>query len=560
MIDILTYQVKVAVALAAFYMFYRLLLSKETFHRMNRVVLLMTAGLSFVLPFCVITIRKTETVTATDYFMDMPVAEGGAIAETGISVWPVIMTSLLCLGAVAVIINMIVSIISIRNIIKKGSRKILESGEILILADEDTDPFSWMKYIVISRKDHETSYEHILIHEKAHIALKHSWDILFVDMLTALQWFNPAVWMLKSDLRAIHEYEADDAVLRSGVNIKEYQYLLIRKAVGKSGYSVANSFNHSTLKQRITMMSNHKSTRMSAWKALYVIPLVGLSLAATAETKVDYQFEDMQETTAADTLTNKVTQKNENPNDVLYIINGKKAPKEFDINSIDASTIGSITVLTDERALKEYGEEGKNGVILITIDPEKKPKGESEKLENIKIIGASNSVRTADEKDKPVRFIPVSEPIGELEEYSNFYIYNADKHGKEITYAEYQAIPSEKLSYLFIEHRNKNDKRLHAYMTDYNMAVHLDKCRKTTDINDERLSWVNETTEILIDGKWDNYEGYKRTLKFKKENIAVIEYYRYPEKKVKRKNLCDNGFVSIIFKKDYDKKIILTMM
>ena len=559
MIDILTYQGKVAVALAVFYMFYRLLLSKESFHRLNRAVLLMTAGLSFILPFCVITVRKTVTVHATDHLWSMPVAEGGAIAETGISVWPVIMTSLLCLGAVAVIINMIVSIISIRNIIKKGSRKILESGEILILADEDTDPFSWMKYIVISRKDHETSYEHILIHEKAHIALKHSWDILFVDLLTALQWFNPAVWMLKSDLRAIHEYEADDAVLRSGVNIKEYQYLLIRKAVGKSGYSVANSFNHSTLKQRITMMSNHKSTRMSAWKALYIIPLVGLSLAATAETKVDYQFEDMQETTAADTLTNKVTQKNENPNDVLYIINGKKAPKEFDINSIDASTIGSITVLTDERALKEYGEEGKNGVILITIDPEKKPKGESEKFENIKIIGASRSVITDDEKDKPVRFIPVSEPIGELEEYSNFYIYNADKHGKEITYAEYQAIPSEKLSYLFIEHRNKDDKRLHAYMTDYNTAVHLDKCRKTTDINDERLSWVNETTEILIDGKWDNYEGYKRTLKFKKDNIEVIEYHSYPEKRVKRMNLRHNGFVSIIFKEDYDKKIILSM-
>jgi len=162
-----------------------------------------------------------------------------------------------------------------------------------------------MKYIVISREDYESGYSQILTHEKAHIALRHSWDILFVDMITALQWFNPAIWMLKADLRALHEFEADDAVLRSGANIKEYQYLLIRKAVSKSGYSVANSFNHSTLKARITMMLNKKSSRMSAWKALYVIPLVGISLAATAETKVDYQYEDQQSVAVADTPADK---------------------------------------------------------------------------------------------------------------------------------------------------------------------------------------------------------------------------------------------------------------
>lgn len=178
--------------------------------------------------------------------------------------------------------------------ISSGSKQILESGETLIITETDTAPFSWMKYIVISREDYESGYSQILTHEKAHIALRHSWDILFVDMITALQWFNPAIWMLKADLRALHEFEADDAVLRCGANIKEYQYLLIRKAVSKSGYSVANSFNHSTLKARITMMLNKKSSRMSAWKALYVIPLVGISLAATAQTQVDYQYEEQE--------------------------------------------------------------------------------------------------------------------------------------------------------------------------------------------------------------------------------------------------------------------------
>ena len=296
MTEFFIYQGKAAIALAVFYMFYRLLLSKETFHRFNRIMLLSTAALSFLLPLCVITFKEVVVVPAmtasSETFTGEVAGTAAMVPEVSEPIWPVILCSLFALGALAVLIHVVISIIGIRRIISNGSRQTLESGETLIITETDTAPFSWMKYIVISREDYESGYSQILTHEKAHIALRHSWDILFVDMITALQWFNPAIWMLKADLRALHEFEADDAVLRSGANIKEYQYLLIRKAVSKSGYSVANSFNHSTLKARITMMLNKKSSRMSAWKALYVIPLVGISLAATAETKVDYQYED----------------------------------------------------------------------------------------------------------------------------------------------------------------------------------------------------------------------------------------------------------------------------
>ena len=296
MTEFLIYQGKAAIALAVFYMFYRLLLSKETFHRFNRIVLLGTATLSFVLPLCVITFKEVVVVPAMTGTSETIVGEAAEtvamVPEASAPIWPVILCSLFALGAMAVLLHVVISIIGIRRMIRSGNSQALESGETLIITETDTAPFSWMKYVVISREDYESGYSQILTHEKAHIALRHSWDILFVDMITALQWFNPAIWMLKADLRALHEFEADDAVLRSGANIKEYQYLLIRKAVSKSGYSVANSFNHSTLKARITMMLNKKSSRMSAWKALYVIPLVGISLAATAETKVDYQYED----------------------------------------------------------------------------------------------------------------------------------------------------------------------------------------------------------------------------------------------------------------------------
>ena len=313
MTEFLSYQGKAAIALAVFYMFYRLLLSKDTFHRFNRIVLLGTAAFSFILPLCVITLRKVVILPAMEASSETIVGEAaGTVAmvpEVSAPIWPVVLCSLFVLGALAVLVHVATSIIGIMRIIGSGNRQTLESGETLIITETDTAPFSWMKYIVISREDYESGYSQILTHEKAHIALRHSWDILFVDLITALQWFNPAIWMLKADLRALHEFEADDVVLRSGANIKEYQYLLIRKAVSKSGYSVANSFNHSTLKARITMMLNKKSSRMSAWKALYVIPLVGISLAATAETRVDYQYEDQQPVAAADTLNGKDSKK-----------------------------------------------------------------------------------------------------------------------------------------------------------------------------------------------------------------------------------------------------------
>ena len=310
MTEFIIYQGKAAVALAVFYMFYRLLLSKETFHRFNRIVLLGTAALSFVLPLCVITFKEVVVVPAmtasSETFTGEVAGTAAMVPEVSEPIWPVILFTLFALGALAVLIHVAISIVGIRRMISSGSRETLENGETLIITETDTAPFSWMKYIVISRADYESGYSHILTHEKAHIALRHSWDVLFVDIITAFQWFNPAIWMLKADLRALHEFEADDAVLRSGANIKEYQYLLIRKAVSKSGYSVANSFNHSTLKARITMMLNKKSSRMSAWKALYVIPLVGISLAATAETKVDYRYEDLQPEAVADTLKARV--------------------------------------------------------------------------------------------------------------------------------------------------------------------------------------------------------------------------------------------------------------
>ena len=285
LIDFLTYDGKVAVALLVFYLFYRFLLKKETFHRFNRAVLVGTAVLSFLMPLCVITIRRPAEPGVLVMEMTPVEQELAPVVGNTFPSWPVLLAIVLFwAGAAFALVRVMVSIISILKIIRHGRLVQEEKDCKIVVTDRDIDPFSWMRYIVLSRKDWEGNRVPILTHEKAHVSHGHSMELLLVDLFSVLQWFNPAIWMLRSDLRELHEYEADDAVLRAGADVKEYQYLIIRKAVGKSGYSVANSFNHSILKNRITMMSKSKSPRSRVLRVLWALPLICLAICLQART------------------------------------------------------------------------------------------------------------------------------------------------------------------------------------------------------------------------------------------------------------------------------------
>lgn len=278
----LTYEIKAAAVYAVFYLFYRLLLSRENFHRLNRIVLIGTALLAMILPLCEITFHKSIAAPAF-------VARGsltGAVPEPGEGkeLWTVILLSVFSAGALAVVARTVISVIGVLKVIRCGRSLPLEGGAVLVVVKEDISPFSWMKWVVMSESDYSGDHKAILVHELAHVALGHSWDVLFSSLFTAAQWFSPAAWMMKSDLCAIHEYEADLKVLESGIDARQYQYLLIRKAAGPGVCPVSSSFNHSTLKKRIAMMLSRRSSRISALKALYIIPLIVISLAANAKT------------------------------------------------------------------------------------------------------------------------------------------------------------------------------------------------------------------------------------------------------------------------------------
>ena len=129
-----------------------------------------------------------------------------------------------------------------------------------------------------------------------HIEHHHSYDIILVNIVQTIQWWNPLAWIIASSLRDVHEYEADDAVLTSGVNIRQYQTLLIRKAIANTNYAFANSFNHSLLKKRITMMDRAKSNPWMRTKALLLIPVSALALSAFATPDLNVLAEKVMET------------------------------------------------------------------------------------------------------------------------------------------------------------------------------------------------------------------------------------------------------------------------
>ena len=294
MTDFLIYDLKVALLIAVFYMFYRLLLARETFHRVNRIVLLLTAVASYLLPLCVITYHKTVVMHQTP-LVTIEGLQATVYEPSSTPLWQMVLPILFIIGVALALGHTLCSLVRIIRLINHSEQHPQDDGTTLcVTGNADLSPFSWMHYIVMNRSDYETNDASILAHERGHIRLHHSWDILLVDLLTALQWFNPAMWMLRSDLRAIHEYEADAAVLSQGINARQYQYLLITKAGGIGGYSLVNGITHSALKNRITMMTNKTSKSSHLLKLLALLPIVGVTLALNAETVKDYVYDEPQ--------------------------------------------------------------------------------------------------------------------------------------------------------------------------------------------------------------------------------------------------------------------------
>ena len=302
------YILKSSVCLVVFYLFYRLLLSRETFHRFNRVALLSILLLSCLLPLVEVTVEEQTEVHQTMMTLEqwlmladmMNTADTTDLQAEEVTVtWIQVALLVYLAGILLFALRNGYSLLKLGGLLKSGRKenlsKYIDGGEkvTLIVHDRDIAPFSWMKCIVISEKDLDENGREILIHELAHIQNRHSWDLLVADICIFFQWFNPASWLLKQELQNIHEYEADETVIEKGVDAKQYQLLLIKKAVGTRLYSMANSFNHSKLKKRITMMLKEKSNPWAKLKYLYILPVAAIAVTAFARPEISETAEEI---------------------------------------------------------------------------------------------------------------------------------------------------------------------------------------------------------------------------------------------------------------------------
>ena len=298
------YIMKCSICLALLYLPFWRFLRKETFFFFNRYALLGITALSFILPLINIPEMSPKLVEVEILPIHWENFEVLAYEEPSTERridWMSIVGWIYVIGVLACFIYKMYDLIRLLRFIPKGCLWMeKESGLYIHCHAGKVMPFSWMNHIVISDTDYRENGEAILLHEKAHIACRHSWDVMWLAVVEVLQWFNPFVWMLSNDIQDIHEYEADLAVLRQGIDAKNYQRLIIRKAVSSGSYAFANSFNHSSLKKRITMMMKKKSNPWARAKYLYVLPLATVAIAAFARPEVSNEVNEISSTKVND--------------------------------------------------------------------------------------------------------------------------------------------------------------------------------------------------------------------------------------------------------------------
>lgn len=296
------YSLKVAFCLIAFYLVFKLLLSKETFHTFNRCVLLLVMVVSILLPWLKVTTAEPTAIAEGMISLESIIASAEVVKDDtpeGLSAIQLLFI-IYIIGIVVFFLREVVSVVRLLRLIRRGTPLTAEQAGVsqhgvrVVVMKNEIAPFSWFRHVVLSEKDFLENPREILTHELAHIRLGHSWDVAVCNLLIIFQWWNPAAWLLKRELQNVHEFEADEAVINRGVDAKQYQLLLIRKSVGERLFSMANNLNHQSLKKRITMMTTKKSSPWQKAKVLVALPMAALAVVAFANPDVERMAEQLE--------------------------------------------------------------------------------------------------------------------------------------------------------------------------------------------------------------------------------------------------------------------------
>ena len=317
------YIIRWAVCLTMLYSLFGLFLKRETLHSINRIVLLFVLIAGMILPLIQIDTTEANIVTQGREMLESQITSVSHSAQRLSVASPVEHPSCpsplggagggspqegagggFIIGAIAVyLIGLIIcwlryfwQMAALVMLIRRSNRIRIDGvpEHVHVVTNPDVKaPCSWMQWIILNTSD--TQIRAIIKHELAHVRHGHSWDILLCELTCRMLWFVPFAWMLRQDLRDIHEYQADRSVLRDGIRDEEYQLLLIKKATSTGLQPVVNAFNQSPIKRRFKMMYRKPSPRWVALKAAYLLPLSALAIVAFARPKALSEIEEKVE-------------------------------------------------------------------------------------------------------------------------------------------------------------------------------------------------------------------------------------------------------------------------
>ncbi len=336
MTEFLIYVIRWGLVLTMLYSLYGLFLKRETLHGFNRVVLLVILATAMVLPLCKVTTKERNFLTesrerlekqisevnmvlaneapATDEetaAVMMPVGDEGAVktmpaTESGKqnrrgSLLLMVLIGIYLVGLVVAWARYLWSLAALVRLIRQGKRLDIDGlpkGVKVLVHKSVKAPCSWMRWVLLSPDDAKELSPALMRHELSHIHYGHSWDMLCCEWTCRMLWCVPFAWMLRQDMRDVHEFQADRRVLSSGIDENEYQLLLIRKATGTGLQPVVNALNQSPIKRRFKMMYTKPSRRWVALKATYLLPLSALAIVAFARPQTLDEIEKHVEETA----------------------------------------------------------------------------------------------------------------------------------------------------------------------------------------------------------------------------------------------------------------------
>ncbi|HEY8893217.1 MAG TPA: M56 family metallopeptidase, partial [Niastella sp.] len=310
----LLYLIKLSISLSIVYLFYQLFLRRLTFYNWNRWYLLIYSLVCFVIPFInVFTIIVERPALRESAFinyipaitqMTPPANAGTATGTSGIN-W-------LQVGVVVIVSGMLFMIVRLLlqyySLYKMRSKAVLLYDENVKLyhINEPVMPFSFGRGIYVNQHQHsEDELKDIIRHEFIHVKQRHSVDILWSELLCILNWYNPFAWLLRHDIRQNLEFIADQQVLQTGLDRKQYQYLLL-KVIGVNSFSIATNFNFSSLKRRIAMMNKTQSARVHLTRFLFLLPLLVVVLLAFRNTSQERRQLQREKELKTDTVPNAV--------------------------------------------------------------------------------------------------------------------------------------------------------------------------------------------------------------------------------------------------------------